>query len=148
MHLKILSDLEVMALNLHTCQLVIKCVCRSVFAACWSICVSCGVDVAWRSLLSDPISRPMLWCEGHCQETTTRQCRYSCPQCSLFSVAARHTDTLMRIQPNTSMCCVKWRTSLGKPPRVNTPGLRSLFKTNTNAYLLTVCSGWALWRFA
>lgn len=65
----------------------------TIHVVCYQVCVKislcwcvCEVDVARRSALSDPISRPMLWCEGHCQETTTRQRRYSCPQCS-FSFA-------------------------------------------------------------
>lgn len=115
------------------------CVCRSACVACRSVCVPSEGDVAWRSLLSDPMSRPMLWCEGHCQETATRQHRYSCPQCSFSSVAQTHTYIDGDTQPNTSTLTVKWHTVVGKPPRVKAPGLCTPFKTNAIAYLLTVC---------
>lgn len=87
-----------------TCDQVTRCVCRYVCVGCGSVCVSSKGDVAWRSLLSDPMSRPMLWCEGHCQETTTRQHRYSCPQCSFSSVAHTHTHTLMGTRSQKHPC--------------------------------------------
>lgn len=112
---------------------VCKCVRLGLLHVRVSARVSCEGDVAWRSLLSDPTSRPVLWCEGHCQETTTRQHRYSCPRCSFSSVAHAqmhpcflYTDTL------------GW----GKPPPP-----KKKKKTMATACLVTV--NWRLvrWRF-
>lgn len=113
------------------------CVCRYVCVGCGSVCVSSKGDVAWRSLLSDPMSRPMLWCEGHCQETTTRQHRYSCPQCSFSSVAHTHTHWWELAAKNIHAHCKV--THSGGKSGVEAPGLCTRFKTNAIAYLLAVC---------
>ncbi len=62
-------------------------------------------DVVWRAHLSDLMTRPMLWCEGYCQEMGESQHRYAqymhCPQ------AGTGCDTL-----------VEWWEGKRKLPRV------------------------------
>lgn len=92
-------------------------------------CVSCEGGVASRSLLSDQTSRLMLWCEGHCQETTTRQHRYSCPQCSFFPLCGTNKHT----HPSTTD--TQWWE---KPPWQQTPGRYSVFQ-NKHYHLHVDC---------
>lgn len=97
-------------------QLVTQCVqiCPSRFGAC--LCVGMCVLWGWCGMRVTSVRsnvQPVLWCEGHCQETTTRQRRYSCPQCSFPSVA--HTQT------NTPMLPVNWHTAVGKPSVAKNP---------------------------
>lgn len=119
------------------CVSVCLCWVRICLCVGMCLCVSEG-DVAWRSLLSDPMYRPMLWREGHCQETTTRQRRYSCPQCSFSSVAHTHSTHWRGHTAKHIQASCKLTHGGGKPPQGESPRIVQSLQ-NKRCRLLVDC---------
>lgn len=107
MRVKMLFDLEFMALNLHTCQLVMRRMCADPSVLHTGLVV-CLVRLMWHGGHFCQIPYPGPCCDV--KGTVKRQPRGSAGTAALgapFPLWQSHIHTQMRIQANTSMFSVK-----------------------------------------